>query len=138
MKTKTRTCINSKVGHQMVPLALVTNLATRWRHLHYLYQVGPYCLGLPYWHNQLVLSCYIHQPESAVKFAKGLVLSDLERQGPIDRAPCTHGSEKGSTYSCQPCMGWVCSFLGSAHNIKLNNTKNDHKCWISALQMILC
>ena len=27
-------CITSKFGHQMAPLALVTNLVTRWRHLH--------------------------------------------------------------------------------------------------------
>merc|ERR1719458_2201228 len=24
----------------------------------------PHCLGLPYWHYQLVLSWYLHQPES--------------------------------------------------------------------------
>ena len=28
------TCIRSKFGHQMAPLALVTNLVTRWRHMH--------------------------------------------------------------------------------------------------------
>ena len=31
--------------HQLAPLAL------------------PYCLGLSYWHNQSVLSWYLHQPE---------------------------------------------------------------------------
>ena len=40
------TCFSSNFGHQMAPLAL------------------PHCLGLPYWHHQLVLSCYPHQPES--------------------------------------------------------------------------
>ena len=39
-------CISFNVGHQMAPLAL------------------PHCLGLPYGHHQLVLSCYPHQPES--------------------------------------------------------------------------
>ena len=28
------TCISSKYGHQIAPLALVTNLITRWRPLH--------------------------------------------------------------------------------------------------------
>ena len=40
------TCISFIVGHQMAPLIL------------------PHCLRLPYWHHQLVLSCYHHQPES--------------------------------------------------------------------------
>ena len=47
------------------------NLATRWHHLHW-FQIGhqvashtlPHCLGLPYWHYQLVLSLYLHQFES--------------------------------------------------------------------------
>ena len=33
-------CFSYKFGHQMAPLALVANLATRWRHLHKL-QVAP-------------------------------------------------------------------------------------------------
>ena len=40
------TCIASNVGHQIALLALL------------------HCLGLPYWHYQLVLSWYPHQPES--------------------------------------------------------------------------
>ena len=74
------TCISCKFGHQMAPLALVANLATRWHwfkiwssagatcipklvtRLRYLHCY--ICLGLPYWHYQLVLSCYPHQPES--------------------------------------------------------------------------
>ena len=75
------------LGYQMAPLASVPNLATRWLHLH-LFQIWspdgatyicskfghqmapleslalPHCLGLPYWHYQLVLSWYLHQPES--------------------------------------------------------------------------
>ena len=31
---KNATCIGSKFGHQVAPLASVTNSATRWRHLH--------------------------------------------------------------------------------------------------------
>ena len=34
------TCIGSKFDHQIAPLALVTNLTTRWRHLHWL-QIWP-------------------------------------------------------------------------------------------------
>ena len=34
------TNISCKFGHQMAPLALVANMATRWRHLHYL-QIWP-------------------------------------------------------------------------------------------------
>ena len=30
------TCINCKFGHQIAPLALVANMATRWRHLQWL------------------------------------------------------------------------------------------------------
>ena len=37
------TCIGSKVGHQVASM---------------------HCLELPYWHYQLVLSWYLHQPES--------------------------------------------------------------------------
>ena len=38
--------LGSKFGHQVVSLVL------------------PHCLGLPFWHYQLVLSLYLHQPES--------------------------------------------------------------------------
>ena len=34
------TCASSKVGHLMAPLALVTKLSTRWRHLH-RFQIWP-------------------------------------------------------------------------------------------------
>ena len=71
----------------MVPLASVAKLATRWRHLHQLqlwppdgttcisckfsHQVEslalPHCLGLLYWHYQLVfLSWYLYQQESQI------------------------------------------------------------------------
>ena len=108
--------LSSKFGHQMAPPALVSNLATRWRHLHKLqiwppdgttcitykfsYQAEslalPHCLGLPYWHYQLVLSLYLHQPESH-QFSLQKVLdsvSEWERTGPIDRTPGTPGSDK--------------------------------------------
>ena len=62
------TCICSKLGHQVAPLALVPKLAIRWRHLQILQICPPlvasHYLGLPYWHCQLVLSWYLHQPES--------------------------------------------------------------------------
>ena len=65
----------TKLGNNMAPFALVANLTTRWRHLHKL-QIWPpddhqveslallHCLGLPFWHYQIVLSWYLHQPES--------------------------------------------------------------------------
>ena len=57
----------------------------------------PNCLGLPYWHHQLVLSCYPHQPEShQLSLHNSLVLSELERSGPIDRTPGIPGSDKKS------------------------------------------
>ena len=57
----------------------------------------PHCLALPYWHRQLVLSYYPHQPEShQLSLQNSLVVSDLERSGPIDRTPGTPGSDKKS------------------------------------------
>ena len=51
-----------------------------------------HCLGLPYWHYQLVLSWYLHQPEShQLSLQK---VTQLERTGPIDRTPGTPGSDK--------------------------------------------
>ena len=75
------TGIDCKFGHQMAPLALVTNLATRWHWFKIWSSAGAtciaskvgyqisllaflHCLGLPYWHYQLVFSWYPHQPES--------------------------------------------------------------------------
>ena len=58
-------CFSCKFGHQMAPLALVSNLATRWHHLHcHIAMHCNDCLGLPYWHYQLVLGWYLNQPES--------------------------------------------------------------------------
>ena len=40
-------CISSKFGNHMAPLALVTKLATRWRHLNWLqfdHQIAPLTL----------------------------------------------------------------------------------------------
>ena len=45
---KWHNCIGANVGHQVAPLVLFAKLATRLCNLH--------CLGLPYWHYQLVLS----------------------------------------------------------------------------------
>ena len=78
--------------NQMALILLVENMTTRWRYLHWLQSwppdsatciantvywfqswlpgciicivTLPFCLGLPYWHHQLVLSCNSHQPES--------------------------------------------------------------------------
>ena len=79
------TCLSHLLCHiALAPIALVPNLATRWHHLHELknwpqdgatcisckfsHQLEslalPHCVGMPYWHYHLVLSWYLHQPES--------------------------------------------------------------------------
>ena len=68
----------------------------------------PHCLGLPYWHYQLVLSWYLHRPEShQFSLHKGLRLSQWERTGPIDRTPGTPGSDKNIS------MSMFCELLSS-------------------------
>ena len=54
------TCIGSTFSHQVAPLALFPKLATRSRHLHCYIALA----WIAYWHYQLVLSWYLHQPES--------------------------------------------------------------------------
>ena len=102
------TCITCKYGQQMAPFTLVANLASRWRHLHKLQiwppdgttcidsKVGhqvmshalPHCLGLPYWHYQLVLSLYLHQLEShQLSFKK---VCELVRDNRIHRSDQGH------------------------------------------------
>ena len=55
-------CTDCKFGHQEAPLAPVASVAqlaldTRLHHSH--------ChIALPFWHYQLVLSWYLHKPES--------------------------------------------------------------------------
>ena len=77
------TCNDCKFVQRVVPLASVANLATkwhkmhwfnlviRWRHLHCFQSWPPgrvTCIAtlawIAYWHYQLVLSWYLHQPES--------------------------------------------------------------------------
>ena len=61
------TCIGSNVVHQVGSHAL------------------PHCLELPYWHYQLVLTWYLHQPEShQLSFTK---VSYSRTSGPKDRTP---------------------------------------------------
>ena len=70
--------LGSKVGHQVVSLAL------------------PHCLGMPHWYYQLVLSSYLHHPESH-QFSLHKVtqwVSEFQTTGPIDRTPGTPGSDK--------------------------------------------
>ena len=45
-KSQVKKSIGSNFSYQVAPLVL------------------PHCLWLPYWHHQLVLSCYLHQPTS--------------------------------------------------------------------------
>ena len=50
---------------------------------------------LPYWHHQLALSWYHHQPESHQQsLNQSLGCSDRQTPGPIDRTPETPGSGK--------------------------------------------
>ena len=50
------------------------------------------CLGLPYWHYQLVLGWYHHQPESTqLSLTK---VSEFVTSGPLDRTPGLPGSDK--------------------------------------------
>ena len=84
------TCIDYKFGHQVAQLGLVQNLVLMWRHLDCLQSwppvcitAVPHCLELPYWHYQLVLSWYLHQPESHQLSVKkwrtdGLTSDDLD------------------------------------------------------------
>ena len=83
----------------MAQLELVQNLVIRWHHLHCLQSwppgcitALPDCLELPYWHYQLVLSWYLHQPEShQLSLHK---VCDGQTSGPIDRTPGLPGSDK--------------------------------------------
>ena len=77
-KSSGATCISHKFDHQMASLAL------------------PFCLGLPYWYYQLVLSWYLHQPESHQLSLKKLCM-DLVTSRPIDRTPGIPGSDINAT-----------------------------------------
>ena len=62
------TWIGYKFGHQMVPLAFITNLATRWRYLHQLQfrpLGGATCIGwklapLAFIQNLVIRWCHLH------------------------------------------------------------------------------
>ena len=99
-------------GHQVEPLALVTNLTTRWHHLHHFkfghlvplvkvstivsatciglnfaHQVSPLalqcCLEFPYWHYQLVLSWYLPQSGSRQKSLQNITDIRTHRSDPM-------------------------------------------------------
>ena len=76
------TWISSKFYHHLAPFELTANLVTRRRRLQQSHAVSlslPHCLELPNWHYQLVLSWYLHQPEShQLSFTK--VLESVKRQ----------------------------------------------------------
>ena len=68
-------CISHKFGHQIAQLAFL------------------HCLGLPYWHYQLVLSWELHQLEShKLSFNKVW----WQTLGPIDRTPGIPGSARNT------------------------------------------
>ena len=64
----------------------------------------PHCLGLPYGHHQLVLSCYPHQPESH-QLSLHIVL-DWVTSGSIDRTPGTPGSDNHSVIIYRVLFNW--------------------------------
>ena len=64
------TCISCKIGHQMALIGLkfghqlcVTCIGSKVGN-QVVSHTLPHCLGMLYLHDQLVLSLYIHQPES--------------------------------------------------------------------------
>ena len=112
------TCIIWKLGDQVTSLAFVQNLVIRWRHLHrfqswpsggntcrctkFGHQVVslalPHCLGMPHWHYQLVLSLYLHHPEShQLSLHKG----KWRTTGPNYRTPGLPGSDKKAQKMCK-------------------------------------
>ena len=66
----------------MAPIALLTILHTRL-----LSHALPDCIWLPYWHYQLVLTWYLHQPESHQL--------SLQKVSEWVRNNRTHGSDQG-------------------------------------------
>ena len=122
----------------MAPLTLVANLATRWCHLHCLQiwppdgttcidsKVGhqetshrlPHCHGLPYWHYQLVLGWYHHQPESTqLSLTK---VSEFVTSGPLDRTPGLPGSDKKVAQGESGPKGWSNSDLQTTSAFQAN------------------
>ena len=84
------TCIRCKFDHQITPLALVANLATRWRHLHCIQRWPPDCVTciatLP-WIALLALSVSIELVSSSarvtsVKSQQGLLTQSLTEGHP--------------------------------------------------------
>ena len=90
-------CISCKIVHQIAPLApgCVTCTAT-----------------LPYWHYQLVLSWYPHQPAShQLSFKNALLLTDGQTSGPKDRTPGLPGSHKNWIWIRTGCL-FICLWCG--------------------------
>ena len=95
------TCITCQFSHQLALLTLFVNFATRWHYLHWfeIWQPGwldeshalPHCLGLPFWHYQLVLTWYLHQLESHQLSFKNVSewVSEWQTSGHINRTPGT-------------------------------------------------
>ena len=84
--------IDSKFGHQVISVAL---LGSKVGH-QVVSLVLPHCLGMLYWHYRLVLSLYLHQPESHQLSLQKVSqsVSQFQTLGPIDRTPGIPGSNK--------------------------------------------
>ena len=79
-------------GHQVAPLALFAKLATRLRNLRCHIALDCPIANRAYWHYQLVLGWYHHQPESTqLSLTK---VSEFVTSGPLDRTPGLPGSDK--------------------------------------------
>ena len=98
----------TKCSLQVAQLTLDPNLVIRWRHLH-LIQIwspgGATCIATLPWIALLALSASIELVSSSarvtsVKSQKGLLLSELETLGPIDRTPGIPWSDKNIASMC--------------------------------------
>ena len=92
-------CIGSKVGHQIESLSL------------------PHCLRMLHWHFQLVLSRYLHQPEShQLSLQQPLLLTDRQTDIGTHRSDPSHLCPIEMKKSCQPQGGKLC-FLQARSSI---------------------
>ena len=100
----------------------------------------PHCLGRPYWHHQLVLSCYPHQPESHQLSLK--IVLQFQRSGPIDRTPGTPGSDKKKievnttlhpNHPLKICGIWPTSVVFDSKSVVFDSNTtswpNSHRFW---------
>ena len=119
--------------------SLVANLATKFKiwssggatcigsNVVHRHQVGshalPHCLELPYWHYQLVLSWYLHQPESHQLSLHKVShsLSDGQTSGPKDRTPGLPGYDKNHTSNLKASVSFHLFLIGRTLDFLVND-----------------